>query len=54
MTKERKSSVVYWTSEWKDSGKETGINTTVTQGEATINIITLSGDSTNNIRIIQK
>lgn len=21
MTKERKSSVVYWTSEWKDSGK---------------------------------
>ena len=35
-------------------GKETGINTTVTQGEATINIITLSGDSTNNIRIIQK
>ena len=35
-------------------GKETGINTTVTQGEATINIITLRGDSTNNIRIIQK
>ena len=35
-------------------GKEEGTNTTISQGGAVINITTLGGDSTNNIRIIQK
>jgi len=34
--------------------KENGTNTSLTQGDITINITTLDGDSTNNIRIIQK